>query len=139
MVMKLRGAGGGYLGGKLAESGDQHLAPTAPSTAVSAEKRSRGEIKIFGIFCVAPAPTLPWATTAATPLSAKWRTASVSQCRAIRTLAGVITVQALRVWRSESSALRLSSTGGGGQQVYSCNTVYKLVCVQPTVPLARMI
>ena len=40
MVLKLRGAGGGYVGGKLAEFGDQHLAPTAPSTAVSAEKRS---------------------------------------------------------------------------------------------------
>ena len=50
-------------------------------------------------------------------ISAKLRTASVSQCRAIRTLAGVITVQALRVWRSESSALRLSFTGAGGQQV----------------------
>jgi hypothetical protein len=50
-------------------------------------------------------------------ISAKWRTASVSQCRAIRTLASVITVQALRVRRSESSALRLSSTGAGGQQV----------------------
>eukprot|EP01043_Picozoa_sp_COSAG02_P094595 COSAG02_NODE_31017_length_540_cov_7.748299_1_plen_99_part_10 len=37
-------------------------------------------------------------------ISAKLRTASVSQCRAIRTLAGVITVQALRVRHSESSA-----------------------------------
>jgi hypothetical protein len=32
-------------------------------------------------------------------------------------LAGVITVQALRVRRSESSALRVLSTGAGGQQV----------------------
>jgi len=41
LVMKLRGAGGGCVWGKLAEFGDQHLAPTAPSTAVSTEKRSR--------------------------------------------------------------------------------------------------
>ena len=39
--MKLRGAGGGYVGGRLAGFEDQHLAPTAPSTAVSTEKRPK--------------------------------------------------------------------------------------------------
>ena len=69
VVLKLCGGRGVYEGRKLAEFHDPHPRHRLPFAAVSAKKRSRGEIQIFGVLCVALAPTLPWATAAATPQS----------------------------------------------------------------------